>query len=608
MSSSREPHEYFKKRASEWNIIGFLNTCELESFRQKIECYLCSLEMIKNTETSQRREKAQALFDKYKEAGIRFTSFAKNIENGVVDDLRALLSFKSSGRAEPRPDRELARKWECERVSKQVHIHNPTYFDYGSIHGPIHGTVNGTITGGTFIAGTSESKKDREKDLDKEINNFFQSPSEQKSTNPIKKRRKSEIISNEQGIFNEADNEEDKFEPDVQDSTSICEENDSDYKFASEDDDDLDYIPSDIEGQCPQPFLLSSQLEKFRESHKKMSVAHKWVLSFGRCVEDTLFEHCERLPVESLLHSWVIDLDDREAESLFTTEEWNEIQRAVKKLPETDRTFAGSMMRFSDVNTTSDLRRVLKTTSFLNEDEPYDRLKHYDAEWAEIVMRKFLTYYEDPNEILQRQHLESWYDINVWSISKGSTSVAVATRKNRKRVCTRRKKPERRIMGYRMDGIFRMYVGDVEYGAIEVGKRFDETKLLTDGFKLAKAMHDIFVCLSKEAHFEETKVRQLQVAGMLHMGLKLQVLRMSSPKGYVTILKREKLLDVPTTVERIKDLIRVLANVWRMKKMIMECVETVKTRTHDQTDFLREIMGTDTPPITIVVPWSIDTK
>jgi hypothetical protein len=69
-----------------------------------------------------------------------------------------------------------------------------------------------------------------------------------------------------------------------------------------------------------------------------------------------------------------------------------------------------------------------------------------------------------------------------------------------------------------MDGIFRMYIGDVEYGAIEVAKKFDETKLLTDGFKLTKAMHDIFVCLSKEVRFEETKVRQLQVAGMLHMG------------------------------------------------------------------------------------------
>ena len=27
-----------------------------------------------------------------------------------------------------------------------------------------------------------------------------------------------------------------------------------------------------------------------------------------------------------------------------------------------------------------------------------------------------LTYYEDPNEILQKPHLESWYDINVWSL------------------------------------------------------------------------------------------------------------------------------------------------------------------------------------------------
>jgi len=36
-------------------------------------------------------------------------------------------------------------------------------------------------------------------------------------------------------------------------------------------------------------------------------------------------------------------------------------------------------------------------------------------------------------------------------------------------------------MGYQMDGIFQMYIGDAEYGAIEVAKKFDETKLLTDG-------------------------------------------------------------------------------------------------------------------------------
>ncbi|CAG8597963.1 2546_t:CDS:2, partial [Paraglomus occultum] len=158
------------------------------------------------------------------------------------------------------------------------------------------------------------------------------------------------------------------------------------------------------------------QLRVSRNPTKKMNVVHKWILASGKCVEDTLFKYCRQQPVESLLHSWIIDLDDREADSLFTTEEWNEIQCAVKILPEVDRTFADSMMRFSDVKTASDLRRVLKTTSFLNEDEPYDRVKHYDAEWGEIVMRKFLTYYEDPNKTLQKQHLESWYDINVWSL------------------------------------------------------------------------------------------------------------------------------------------------------------------------------------------------
>ncbi|CAG8574657.1 6031_t:CDS:2 [Funneliformis mosseae] len=168
--------------------------------------------------------------------------------------------------------------------------------------------------------------------------------------------------------------------------------------------------------------------------------------------------------------------------------------------------------------------------------------------------------------------------IGMETVRKKSLSIVVVTRKNRKRVCTHCKKSGRRRIGYRMDGIFQIYIGDVEYGVIEVGKKFDKTKLLTNRFKLVKTMHNIFVCLSKEAYFEEMKVRQLQVAG-----LKLQVLQMSSPKG-------------------------VLANVWKMKKMIIECMKTVNTRTQDKADFLREIMGTDTPLITIVVPWSIDTK
>jgi hypothetical protein len=81
-----------------------------------------------------------------------------------------------------------------------------------------------------------------------------------------------------------------------------------------------------------------------------MNKVQKWVLASGKCVEDTIFEHCKKLSIETYLHSWIIDLDDQEAERLFTMEEWDEIKGEAHKLPKVDKTFAESMMRFSEVS------------------------------------------------------------------------------------------------------------------------------------------------------------------------------------------------------------------------------------------------------------------
>jgi hypothetical protein len=57
---------------SDWDIVGFLDECtSIVSYRQKIECYLSSLEFIANTENDKRRKKAQVLLDAYKQASIR---------------------------------------------------------------------------------------------------------------------------------------------------------------------------------------------------------------------------------------------------------------------------------------------------------------------------------------------------------------------------------------------------------------------------------------------------------------------------------------------------------------------------------------------------------
>ncbi|CAG8780340.1 564_t:CDS:2, partial [Racocetra persica] len=284
----------------------------------------------------------------------------------------------------------------------------------------------------------------------------------------------------------------------------------------------------DIEDQNPLPLLVSSQLKEFQESYAKINQNKKWALSSKKCIKDIIFKYYRQLSTETYIHSWIIDLDDREAEKLFSMKEWNKIRHSVRELLQVDRTFAESMIRFSnmcvEVQTKSKLRQILNTMSFLNEGKPYNRETHYDAD---------LTDFKDPNELLQKQHLESWFDINVWSlIIDHSLQNVIGIETVRKVECKK--------IGYRIDGILQMYIDNVEYGVIEVAKKFEATKLLSDGYKLGKAMHDILICLSQKVHFEEAR-------------------------GYVSILKREKLLEVPAKVDKIKDLIRVLANVWILK-------------------------------------------
>ncbi|RUS27560.1 hypothetical protein BC938DRAFT_483067 [Jimgerdemannia flammicorona] len=200
---------------------------------------------------------------------------------------------------------------------------------------------------------------------------------------------------------------------------------DEDFLIESEDlgsDDGSEYTPS-VPFSCNssdtdeklEPLslpMLPSQLKYFAESHARM----KWVLSSGTCVEDVLIREGSRLPVESMLHSWTIDLGDVETEKLFTTEEWREIKRAVCIQPKVDEYVVRSLARFRNVRTTVDPRKVLETTSYRNEDEPYNRSRHFDTEWAENVMRHFLTEYEDQEEALKKEHLEGWFDANVWAV------------------------------------------------------------------------------------------------------------------------------------------------------------------------------------------------
>ncbi|RUS29967.1 hypothetical protein BC938DRAFT_480004 [Jimgerdemannia flammicorona] len=139
--------------------------------------------------------------------------------------------------------------------------------------------------------------------------------------------------------------------------------------------------------------LPISQLKVFQESYKNMRRSEMWLLSSGVYVEDILFKHGQKLSVESLVHSWIVDLNDTETANLFNNAEQSEIRRTIRKVPEVSQDYAQSLMRF--IRTADELRHIVETTSFRLEGEAYDREKYFDAEWVE--------------------NLNGWYDTNVWA-------------------------------------------------------------------------------------------------------------------------------------------------------------------------------------------------
>ncbi|CAG8679403.1 9199_t:CDS:2 [Ambispora leptoticha] len=145
MSTSKTIHEYFGRKVSDWDIVRFLDECtNIESYRQKIECYLSSLELIASTENGQRRKKALELQKLYREAFL---------------ELKVLEPTDTGNR----PDKKRAKEWEKMHSYSRIHIHRST------INGTVQGITNGvygTMSGGVFDVKLAPKRSNQKEDND----------------------------------------------------------------------------------------------------------------------------------------------------------------------------------------------------------------------------------------------------------------------------------------------------------------------------------------------------------------------------------------------------------------------------------------------------------
>ncbi|KAG0643436.1 hypothetical protein HOY80DRAFT_945688 [Tuber brumale] len=379
---------------------------------------------------------------------------------------------------------------------------------------------------------------------------------------------------------------------------------------------DEEYEDEDYETPTPeQPRKNRSIPASFYNAYNEMASDCKWVLASGRAVEDVIFNTSTAMDTATFAHSlsqsFVLDTSDPVMKSWFTEDEWNEIIASVLPLPKPDAVLADSLKRFFPVKSTTMLREVLDKQGYLPEGVSYDSKIHYNSQWADVVIRRFLMLLEAPGEPLRTSHLEDWYSSYVWSSilddsllnlpgmtveRKESPCRATSLRKNRRR----QKLSTRMKLGSRLDAIIRTSEDDYhEYGAMEVARTFTggvtSTKWLGDAFKLVKALRDMLPRLHELVNGDAEITRRVQVVGVCTAGLALQYVRLGHPGiGHVCLLKREGLVQVPKGVGGgLAELLKVLMTVAQLKEVVRVSAEAVEERHigKSEVDLYEELVG-----------------
>ncbi|GBB85754.1 hypothetical protein RclHR1_01220050 [Rhizophagus clarus] len=80
-------HEFFNHEPENWDILTFLEECNIPLFKQKIESYLTSLEVISNTQKGPKRERADKLLNLYRQGSdyVRARDWKKEKKAKPVD-------------------------------------------------------------------------------------------------------------------------------------------------------------------------------------------------------------------------------------------------------------------------------------------------------------------------------------------------------------------------------------------------------------------------------------------------------------------------------------------------------------------------------------------
>ncbi|CAG8690782.1 4802_t:CDS:2 [Funneliformis caledonium] len=358
------------------------------------------------------------------------------------------------------------------------------------------------------------------------------------------------------------------------------------------------------------PFELD--LVKFDKAYSELDPNCMWILKSGRKVEEVIYKFTRNLPGETCLHSFIINDADTDAESLFSTEEWDEITNLESKdFPNLERSLKDLMKKYT-VDNIKQLQKLI-LEPFVDE---YDNELHFDHNYINYAYRSMLFLWQKAQNPFIDSKLEGWYQMNIWGLlidpafdnqnfelARGeSMSFASSDRKNHKRTINDRK------IGRKGDGVFRLSGDRLEFGATEAGRKWEGksgTKYLNDSLKINKMLKDMIGQLAVACDGKEDLVRKLQVVGILHGANRFQLLIMDYPKGYISRVKHRKVHTVAGRLNKSEPLAYTLKEILCAKAIINQTLDMINTKNNvNLENFLDDSdeEGYRTPPRTVATP------
>ncbi|KAI7859895.1 hypothetical protein BDC45DRAFT_530353 [Circinella umbellata] len=332
-------------------------------------------------------------------------------------------------------------------------------------------------------------------------------------------------------------------------------------------------LSSSTTGSAP---LTSDQMQAFSEKFAVMDEEQKWEIEEGVYVENKI-----------AVHSFILDVEDKCWNDVFSQRQLNIIKSyKCSPLPVLSEEVCSFFKLFEKKYELDKLWKAAR------ESGPYDPVKEFNVDWAQRSMIDLLTAYRfGVIDRITAANSEKDMIIRIWRVIDtvfDNTGIIVTRNDMACTATAERLNTNRVISGQGLESWLAAWKPDlllikdeIEYGCSEHAG-YDEAgagkkKIFEKWLKVPKLLKDMFCRASRKVDNDETYIRKLRIAGFTHNHLRMSLVVMDCPNGYVCRLSRTRDFEIPLSIARINtQLVPILQLILKAKSLVQDSLRLLQ--------------------------------